>query len=155
MLARSVTIRSKACDERLAHVTSYIHQTTHHRHCCAVGNKIEDCKLRIFQDASVAGDLQYSKSTSGGMLCVFLFPGGARHKQPCLTAVPNQKEFLWPLIGEWEVNQHCNCGIVSWRHFRIPMQRETLCAHATSVILFLILLIIFLLIRLITFQATF
>ena len=35
-----------------------------------MGNQVEDCKLGLFQDASFAGDLRYSNSTSGGLLCV-------------------------------------------------------------------------------------
>ena len=34
-------------------------------------NNIEDCKLGFFQNASFAGDVQDSTSTSGGLLCVF------------------------------------------------------------------------------------
>ena len=36
-----------------------------------MGNQIEDCKLGLFQDASFAVDLRDSKSTPGGLLCVF------------------------------------------------------------------------------------
>ena len=34
-------------------------------------DQIEDCELGFFQGASCAGDLRGSKSTSGGLLCVF------------------------------------------------------------------------------------
>ena len=34
-------------------------------------DQIEDCELGFFQGASCAGDLRDSKSTSGGLLCVF------------------------------------------------------------------------------------
>ena len=37
---------------------------------CWVSDKIEDCKLMLFSDASFAGDLRDSKSTSNGYLCI-------------------------------------------------------------------------------------
>ena len=45
--ARSITTWTKACDKRL------------------------QCRLGLFQDSDFAGDLEDSKSTSGGTLCVF------------------------------------------------------------------------------------
>ena len=33
--------------------------------------EIEQCRLGLFQDSDFAGDLEDSKSTSGGTLCVF------------------------------------------------------------------------------------
>ena len=36
-----------------------------------MGNIATWCKLGLFHDADVAGDLKGSKSTSGGMLCFF------------------------------------------------------------------------------------
>ena len=40
---------------------SYFNHTQHYRQYCFVGNKTEDCKLGLFQDASFAGDLSDSK----------------------------------------------------------------------------------------------
>ena len=62
--------------------------------------KTEDCKLSLFQDTSFASDLQDSKSTSGGILCIFgsctvLLFGCARSNQQCPTAVPNRKSCRW------------------------------------------------------------
>ena len=37
----------------------------------AVGNIAKQCRLGLFQDSDFAGDLEDSKSTSGGTLCVF------------------------------------------------------------------------------------
>ena len=37
---------------------------------CFVGDNLEDLKLAVFADASFAGDLKDSKSTSGGFLCL-------------------------------------------------------------------------------------
>ena len=36
-----------------------------------MGNTAKQCRLGLFQDSDFAGDLQDSKSTSGGTLCVF------------------------------------------------------------------------------------
>ena len=36
-----------------------------------MGNTAKQCRLRLFQDSDFAGDLEDSKSTSGGTLCVF------------------------------------------------------------------------------------
>ena len=38
---------------------------------CHVGNTVKQCRLGLFQDSDFAGDLEDSKSTSGGTLCVF------------------------------------------------------------------------------------
>ena len=36
-----------------------------------VGNAAQHCRLELFQDSDFAGDLEDSKSTSGGVLCIF------------------------------------------------------------------------------------
>ena len=36
-----------------------------------IGNTAKQCRLGLFQDSDFAGDLEDSKSTSGGTLCVF------------------------------------------------------------------------------------
>ena len=36
-----------------------------------MGNTAKQCRLGLFQDSDFAGDLEHSKSTSGGTLCVF------------------------------------------------------------------------------------
>ena len=38
---------------------------------CDVGNIAKQCRLGLFQDSDFAGDLEDSKSTSGGTLCIF------------------------------------------------------------------------------------
>ena len=38
---------------------------------CHVGNTAKQCRLGLFQDSEFAGDLEDSKSTSGGTLCIF------------------------------------------------------------------------------------
>ena len=41
------------------------------RQCCHVENTAQHCRLGLFQDSDFAGDLEDSKSTSGGVLCIF------------------------------------------------------------------------------------
>ena len=69
-LARSITKWTKACDKRLNRLISYIHHTCECRQYCHVGNTCKQCRLRLFQDSDFAGDLEDSKSTSGGTLCI-------------------------------------------------------------------------------------
>ena len=54
-LARSITEWTKACDKRLNRLI----------------NTAKQCRLGLFQDSDFAGDLEDSKSTSGGTLCIF------------------------------------------------------------------------------------
>ena len=70
-LARSITKWTKACDKRLNRLISYIHHTCEYRQYCHVGNTAKLYRLGLFQDSVFAGDLEDSKSTSGGTLCVF------------------------------------------------------------------------------------
>ena len=69
--ARSITKWTKACDRRLSRLISYIHHTCEYKQYCYVGNTAKLCRLGLFQDSDFAGDLEDSKSTSGGTLCVF------------------------------------------------------------------------------------
>ena len=70
-LVRSITKWTKACDKRLSCFISYIHHTCEYKQCCHVGNTAQQGRLGLFQDSDFAGDLQDSKSTSGGALCIF------------------------------------------------------------------------------------
>ena len=70
-LARSITKWTKACDKRLNRLISYIHHTCEYKQYCHVGNTAKQCRLGLFQDSDFAGDLEDSKSTSGGTLCIF------------------------------------------------------------------------------------
>ena len=70
-LARSITKWTKACDERLNRLISFIHHTCEYKQYCHVGNTAKQCRLGLFQDSDSAEDLEESKSTSGGTLCVF------------------------------------------------------------------------------------
>ena len=70
-LARSITKWTKACDKRLNRLISYIHHTCEYKQYCHVGNTAKQCRPGLFQDSDFAGDLEDSKSTSGGTLCIF------------------------------------------------------------------------------------
>ena len=70
-LARSITKWTKACDKRLNRLSSHIHHTCEYKQYCYVGNTAKQCRLGLFQDSNFAGDLEDSKSTSGGTLCIF------------------------------------------------------------------------------------
>ena len=70
-LARSITEWTKACDKRLNRLISYIHHTCEYKQYCHVGNTAKQCRLGLFQDSDFAGDLEDSKSTSSGTLCIF------------------------------------------------------------------------------------
>jgi len=47
-----------------------MHQTSEHAQINFVGDVPSECWLTLFSDASFAGDLRDSKSTSGGILCL-------------------------------------------------------------------------------------
>ena len=70
-LARAVTKWTKASYKRLARLISGIHHTCEYRQYCFVGNIAQQCRLGLFQDSNFAGDLEDSKSPSGGILCIF------------------------------------------------------------------------------------
>ena len=70
-LARAVTKWTQACDRRLARWISYTHHTNDYRQYCHVCNTAQHCRLGLFQDSDFVGDLEDSKSTSGGVLCIF------------------------------------------------------------------------------------
>ena len=70
-LARAVTKWTKACDKRLEGLISHIPHTCEFRQHCHVGNTAQQCRSGLFQDYDFAGDLDDSKTTSGGLLCIF------------------------------------------------------------------------------------
>ena len=55
----------------LARPLSYFKCTSGYRQFCHVWDKASECKLGLSQYADVAGYVKDSKSTSGGMLCIF------------------------------------------------------------------------------------
>ena len=70
-LARSITKWTKACDKRFCRIISYSHYTCEYEQYCHVENTAKQCRMGLFQDSVLAGDLEDSKSTSGGILCFF------------------------------------------------------------------------------------
>ena len=70
-LARAITKWTRPCDKRLARLTSKIHHTSEFKQYCHVQNTAQQCRLELLQDSDFAGDLEDSKSTSRGMLCLF------------------------------------------------------------------------------------
>ena len=52
-------------------VISYTHHTCEFRQHCYVENTAQQRRIGLFQDSDFAGDLEDSKSTSGGILCIF------------------------------------------------------------------------------------
>ena len=69
-LARAVTKWTWACDKRLARLISY---SSHMwiQTILSCGNTAKQCRLGLFQDSDFVGDLEDSKSTSGGIVCIF------------------------------------------------------------------------------------
>ena len=67
--ARSLTKWTKVF-QRLYRMISFNHRTCECKHYCFMGNVAKQCRLGLFQDSDFAGDLEDSKSTSGGTLCV-------------------------------------------------------------------------------------
>ena len=72
-LAREVTKWNVACDKRLHRLIAYVHHTCKWTQQCWVGDELKDCNLMMFTDASFAGDLRDSKSTTG-MYMVIMGP---------------------------------------------------------------------------------
>ena len=51
-IARSITKWTKACDNRLSRLISYIHHTCDYKQYCHVGNTAKQCRLGLFQDSN-------------------------------------------------------------------------------------------------------
>ena len=107
-LARSITKWTKACDKRLSRLISYIHHTCEYKQYCHVGNTAKQSRLGLFQDSDFAGDLEDSKSTSGGTLCVFgshtFVPiSWMCKKQTAVSHSSTESEIisLWTLDSDW------------------------------------------------------
>ena len=69
--ARALTKWTKACDKLLTRLISYIHHTSECRQYCYVETQHNSAGLDCFKTLIFAGDLEDSKSTSGGVLCIF------------------------------------------------------------------------------------
>ena len=69
-LAREVSKWSVACDKRLFRLVCYIHSSKNFSLYSFVGDEAKDIRLALYCDASFAGGLKDSKSTSGIYLCL-------------------------------------------------------------------------------------
>ena len=70
-LARPITKWTKACDKRLSRLISYIHHTCDYKQHCHVGNTAKQCRLGLFQDSDIAGDLEDPNLHQLELLCIF------------------------------------------------------------------------------------
>ena len=102
-IARSITKWTKACDKLLNRLISNIHHTCEYKQYCYVGNTAKKCRLGLFQDSNYAGDFEDSKSTTGGILCIFgsnTF-GCARNRLRSHTVQRKLKYFLFVKVYAW------------------------------------------------------
>ena len=105
-LARSITKWTKACDKRLSRLISYIQHTCEYKQYGHVGNIARQCRLGLFQDSDFAGDLEDSKSTSCGTLCVFgshtFVPiSWMCQKQTSVSHSSTESEIIFLIYGIW------------------------------------------------------
>ena len=117
-LARSTKKWTQLVAKRLNRMISYIHHASKYKKYCHVGNTSKQCRLGLFQDSDFAGDLEDSKSTSGGTLCalvevihLFLSVACARNKLPFRTVQQNLKLYHWTLNWDWMICLLWNYGI--------------------------------------------
>ena len=61
----------RSCDKRLSRLISYIHHTSEYKQYCHVGNTPNNADWDCFKAPILAGDLEETKCTSGGTLCIF------------------------------------------------------------------------------------
>ena len=89
---------------------------------CHVGNTAQQCRLGLFQDSDFAGDLEDSKSTSGGTLCVFgshtFVPiSWMCKKQTSVSHSSTESEIISVDAGETSTNQARSMSLSIWRFF--------------------------------------
>ena len=107
-LARSITKWTKASEKRLIRLISYIHHTCEYKQYCYVENTAKQCRLGLFQDSDFAGDLEDSKSTSGGTLCVlgshtFVPISWMCKKQTSVSQFNRIRNHLFPALDLWDL----------------------------------------------------
>ena len=130
-LARSITKWTKACDKRLNRLISYMHHTCEYRQYCHVGNTAKQCRLGLFQDSDFAEDLEDSKPTSGGRLCIvgsltFVPISWMCKKQTAVSHSSTESEIIsfghWIEIGWFAcsgiMGSHCFCFWKRLSNFR-------------------------------------
>ena len=106
--AQSITKWTKTCDKRVNRLVPCIHHTCEYKQYCNVGNTADQCRLGLFQDSDVVGDLEDTKSTSGGTLCTFgshtFVPiSWMCKKQTAVSHSSTESEIisLWTLDWDW------------------------------------------------------
>ena len=116
-LVRAVIKWTRACDRHLARLISYNHWTSDYRQYCHVGNTAKQCRLGLFQDSGIAGDVEDSTSTSRNLLsfrksiiCSHTLDVQETKRQ-YLTVHQNHKLFHWMLVYEWTVSMLLTCGM--------------------------------------------
>ena len=105
----------------------HVKNAWHVRSYCDVGNTAQHCRLGLFQGSDFAGDFEDSKSTSGGILCIFgshtFVPISLMCKK--LTSVSHSSPFGNFTRDEWNNLLHL---------FNISHFRSTCCAKNSSLI---------------------
>ena len=126
-LARSITKWTNACDKRLNRLISYIHHTCEYRQYCYVGNTAKQCRLGLFQDSDFAGDLEDSKSTSGGTLCALLEVIHLFQEVGCIRSKLQFNRIRNHLFERWiEIRRDSRSGFMGsdscspWKHDSDP-----------------------------------
>ena len=87
------------------------------------GNTAKHCSLGLFQDSDIAGDLEDSKSTSGGTLCVF----GSQAALLCGTTMQNRiisRFWFWRRPWRRKIN-------VTWS--LMQFRKSNICANKLDV----------------------
>ena len=103
-LARAITKWTRACGKRLARLISDIHFTSDYNQYSRAGNIAQQCRPGLFQDSDFAGDLEVSKSTSSGTLCIFvrhtLFPRSWMcKKETCVSHSSTESDITYFYAG--------------------------------------------------------
>ena len=85
-----------------------------------MGNTAKQCRLGLFQDSDFAGDLEDSKSTSGGTLCIF----GSHTFVPISWMCKKQTSVSHsstPALGLWDLI----VAVLHGNTYQSDQQRET------------------------------
>ena len=130
-LARSITKWTKACDNRLIRLISYIHHTCEYKQYCYVGNTAKQCcwdcfKTPILQEILRIQNLrQVQHCAFLEVIRLFQSVGCARNKRQFRTVQPNQKSFLLDAVLRLEVSPHLIYGILSSQFLETRIRVET------------------------------
>ena len=131
--ARSITKWTKVCDKRLNQLISYIYYTYEYKQHCYVANTAKQCRLGLFQDSDLAGDLEDSKSSSDGTLCIFVSHTFVSISWMCKqqTSVLHRstESEIVPCMQDWDwtISPHLMSGIWSLQFLgtRITVLKKT------------------------------